>query len=144
MSKVPFLSRPLTLGDLTLRNRNVMASLTRNRNLPTNVPNDVVKEYYAQRARGGASLILTEGTLISQQGTEWPHAPGIWNEEQVAAWKKVTGAVHEAGSYIFCQVRCIATRLHSELRTDIDIAYSSGTLAVLPTLICLSRRPPER
>ena len=115
MSQVPLLSQPLTLGDLTLRNRNVMASLTRNRNLPTNAPNEVVKEYYVQRARGGASLILTEGTLIARQGTEWPHAPGIWNEEQVAAWKEVTDAVHEAGSYIFCQVRLIAMRSHSEL-----------------------------
>ena len=82
-----------------------MASLTRNRNVPTNVPNDVVLEYYVQRAKGGAGLILSEGTLVSQQGLEWPHAPGIWNDEQVAAWKKITDAVHEAGSYMFCQVR---------------------------------------
>ena len=56
MSRVPFLSKPFTLGDLTLKNRNIMASLTRNRNVPTNVPNDTVQEYYVQRARGGASL----------------------------------------------------------------------------------------
>lgn len=81
-----------------------MASLTRNRNVPTNVPNDVVLEYYVQRAKGGCALILTEGTLISQQGTEWPNAPGIWSEEQVQAWKKVTDAVHDAGALMFCQV----------------------------------------
>ena len=82
-----------------------MASLTRNRAAPTNVPvHDAVREYYVQRARGGAGLILTEGVIIEQQGTEWPNAPGIWNEEHVQAWKKVTDAVHEAGSYIFCQV----------------------------------------
>ena len=104
MSRVPFLSKPFTLGDLTLKNRNIMASLTRNRNVPTNVPNDTVQEYYVQRARGGASLILSEGTLVSQQGTEWPHAPGIWNDEHIAAWKKITDAVHDAGAYMFCQV----------------------------------------
>lgn len=81
-----------------------MAAMTRNRNIPTNVPNDVVLEYYVQRAKGGCGLIMTEGTLIVQQGTEWPHAPGIWNEEQIQAWKKITDAVHEAGSHMFCQV----------------------------------------
>lgn len=79
----PHLSSSLQLGDLTLRNRNVMASLTRNRSVPTTVPNDVNKEYYTQRAAGGAGLILAEGTLISQAGTEWPHAPGIWSEDHV-------------------------------------------------------------
>lgn len=63
-----------------------MASLTRNRSVPTNVPNDTNKEYYTQRAAGGCGLILAEGTLISQQGTEWPHAPGIWSEEQVVGY----------------------------------------------------------
>jgi 2,4-dienoyl-CoA reductase-like NADH-dependent reductase (Old Yellow Enzyme family) len=79
------LSSPLQLGDLTLRNRNVMASLTRSRSVPTNVPNDFNKEYYTQRAAGGCGLILTEGTLVSQQGTEWPNVPGIWSDEQVDA-----------------------------------------------------------
>lgn len=83
-----------------------MASLTRNRAVPTNVPiHDSVREYYVQRARGGAGLILAEGTLIEPQGTEWPHAPGIWSEEHVRAWKKITDGVHEAGTYMFCQVR---------------------------------------
>lgn len=103
-SHIPHLSEPLKLGDLTLKNRNIMAPLTRNRCTPTNVPNDIVLEHYVQRARGGAGLIINEGTLISPQGTEWPHAPGIWSEDHVLAWKKVTDAVHEAGSYMFCQV----------------------------------------
>ena len=81
-----------------------MASLTRNRALPTNVPTDYMVEYYAQRAKGGAGLILCEGALICPQGTEWPHAPGIWNEEHVRGWKKITDAVHANGSLIFCQV----------------------------------------
>ncbi|EKM59736.1 uncharacterized protein PHACADRAFT_170334 [Phanerochaete carnosa HHB-10118-sp] len=94
----------LRLGDLTLRNRNVVASCVRNRSVPTNVPNDLNLEYYVQRARGGAGLIMTEGTLVSQQGTEWPHNPGIWNEEQVEGWKKIVDAVHANGTHIFCQL----------------------------------------
>lgn len=61
-------------------------------------------EYYTQRARGGAGLIMSEGTLVSQQGTEWPNAPGIWSDDHVAAWKTVTDSVHAMGSLMFCQV----------------------------------------
>ncbi|KAG7097193.1 hypothetical protein E1B28_004565 [Marasmius oreades] len=98
------LFEPLKLGSLSLRNRVVMSALTRNRSLPDTVPNSLNVEYYRQRARGGAGLILTEGTLITPQGSEWPYAPGIWSEEQVNGWKKVTSAVHEEGSLMFCQL----------------------------------------
>jgi 2,4-dienoyl-CoA reductase-like NADH-dependent reductase (Old Yellow Enzyme family) len=56
------------IGPLTLKNRVVMSALTRSRSVPTNVPNDINLEYYTQRARGGAGLIITEGTMICQQG----------------------------------------------------------------------------
>ena len=92
------------MGDLTLRNRNAMSSLTRSRSAPDTVPNKYNVEYYAQRAKGGAGLIFSEGALIAPQGTEWPYAPGIWSEEQVGGWRNVTDAVHAAGSLIFCQV----------------------------------------
>lgn len=105
----PHISTPLQLGDLTLRNRNVMASLTRNRAVPTNVPNKFNVEYYTQRAKGGAGLIMSEGTLVSQQGTEWPNAPGLWSDEQVAGWRAVTDSVHAAGSLMFCQVILLVT-----------------------------------
>ncbi|KAG0704545.1 hypothetical protein DFH29DRAFT_910800 [Suillus ampliporus] len=98
------LLEPLAIGPLTLRNRVVMSALTRSRSVPTNVPNDLNLEYYAQRARGGAGLITTEGTMICQQGTEWQNAPGIWNQDQVAAWKKITDAVHAEGGVIFTQI----------------------------------------
>ncbi|KAJ7154095.1 hypothetical protein C8R46DRAFT_1297702 [Mycena filopes] len=58
-------------------------------------------KYYVQRATGGAGLIVTEGTLISRQGTEWPNAPGIWDKSHIEGWKKITGAVHEAASKIY-------------------------------------------
>ncbi|KIK52848.1 hypothetical protein GYMLUDRAFT_49694 [Collybiopsis luxurians FD-317 M1] len=102
-STLASLLEPIQLGPLTLRNRVFMSALTRNRSVPTNVPNVVNLEYYRQRAKS-AGLIITEGTLISQQGTEWPHAPGIWNKEHVAGWKKITEAVHAEGSFIFAQL----------------------------------------
>jgi len=80
-----------------------MSALTRNRSTRT-VPNDVMKEYYVQRAKGNAGLIISEGTLITRQGSEWEDAPGIWNEAQVTEWKKITDAVHEAGSKMYCQI----------------------------------------
>ncbi|TFK38154.1 hypothetical protein BDQ12DRAFT_651893 [Crucibulum laeve] len=97
------LFQPLELGNITIRNRVGMSALTRNR-APGTVPNDIMDEYYVQRAVGGAGLIVTEGILITRQGTEWPHAPGIWNSEQVSAWKKITNDVHTAGSHIYAQL----------------------------------------
>ncbi|KAJ7221750.1 flavoprotein NADH-dependent oxidoreductase [Mycena pura] len=93
---------PLQLGSITISNRIGMSALTRNRSTST-VPNDVMKEYYVQRAKGKAGLIVSEGTLVTRQGSEWQDAPGIWNEAQVAAWKDITNAVHEAGSKMYCQ-----------------------------------------
>jgi len=98
----PLLSS-VQLGPLALRNRVFMSALTRNRSVPTNVPNDVNLEYYQQRAKS-AGLIITEGVLITPQGSEWPHAPRLWSKEQVSAWKKITDAVHKEGSFIFAQI----------------------------------------
>jgi 2,4-dienoyl-CoA reductase-like NADH-dependent reductase (Old Yellow Enzyme family) len=73
------------------------------------------QEYYSQRAEGGAGLLLTEGVLISPQGTEWPHAPGIWSDEQVTGWKQVTDAVHERGSHIFAQLWHVGRVAHPDM-----------------------------
>src|SRR5580698_9105225 len=84
---------PYMLGDLQLKNRFVMAPLTRTRaENPGKVPNELMSEYYAQRA--GAGLIITEGTFVSEQGQGWYGAPGIYNAEQAVGWKRVTDAVH--------------------------------------------------
>ncbi len=90
-----------TLGALTLQNHLVMAPMTRNRS-PNNVPDDLVAEYYAQRA--GVGLIVTEGTSPSPDGVGYPRMPGIYSDAQVAGWKKVTDAVHAKGAKIFIQV----------------------------------------
>ncbi|KAJ3980732.1 hypothetical protein F5890DRAFT_1419027 [Lentinula detonsa] len=100
---VASLFEPIQLGPLTLRNRVFISALTRNRSVPTNIPNAVNLEYYQQRAKS-AGLIITEAVLITPQGSEWPHAPGIWSKEQVAGWRKITDAVHKEGSFIFAQL----------------------------------------
>lgn len=83
-----------TLGKLTLQNHMVMAPLTRSR-ATGNVPNDLMAEYYAQRASVG--LIITEGTSPSPNGLGYARIPGIFSNEQVAGWQKVTDAVHAKG-----------------------------------------------
>ncbi len=90
-----------SLGPLELQNHLVMAPMTRNRAVG-NVPNDVMAEYYAQRASAG--LIITEGTSPSPNGLGYPRIPGVFSAEQVAAWTKVTDAVHARGAKIFLQI----------------------------------------
>ncbi len=93
---------PLKLGVIELKNRMVMAPMTRSRATPDNVPVEMMAEYYAQRA--GAGLIITEGTSPSPNGLGYPFIPGIYNDAQIAAWKKVTDAVHNKGGHIFLQL----------------------------------------
>jgi N-ethylmaleimide reductase len=100
---VTSLFAPLPLGDLQLRNRVVMAPLTRMRaTVPGDVPNDLMVEYYRQRA--GAGLIVSEGTQISPIGKGYMDTPGIYSDEQVAGWRKVTDAVHAEGGRIAAQL----------------------------------------
>ncbi|EJD47922.1 flavo protein NADH-dependent oxidoreductase [Auricularia subglabra TFB-10046 SS5] len=109
------LSSPLQAGALTLHNRNVMASLTRNRWDPASYPISTISEYYAQRARGGAGLILSEGALITPQGSEWPYAPGIWSREHIEAWKPVVGAVHSEDIAFVMQLWHVGRVAHSQM-----------------------------
>lgn len=89
------------LGNIELKNRIVMAPMTRSRS-PENIPGDLVATYYGQRA--GAGLIITEGTSPSVNGVGYARIPGIFSTEQVEGWKKVTSAVHAKGGRIFLQM----------------------------------------
>ena len=89
------------IGNMQLKNRIVMAPMTRSRS-PGNVPNEMLAKYYAQRAEAG--LIITEGTSPSPNGLGYARIPGLFNEEQMQAWKKVVTEVHQAGSKIFLQL----------------------------------------
>src|SRR5215469_14702862 len=95
---MPTLFDPIRLGALELRNRIVMAPLTRMRAVDQRAPGPLNEEYYVQRASAG--LILTEATSVTRQGVGYPNTPGIWSEHQVQAWSRVTEAVHRAGSKI--------------------------------------------
>lgn len=90
-----------TLGDIKLNNRVVMAPMTRSRAID-NIPNELMAEYYGQRAAGG--LLITEGTSPSPNGLGYPRIPGIFNQAQIDGWKLVTSAVHDKGGKIFLQI----------------------------------------
>ncbi|KAH6914500.1 flavoprotein NADH-dependent oxidoreductase [Coprinopsis sp. MPI-PUGE-AT-0042] len=107
------LFEPLQIGSVTAPNRIQMTALTRNR-APNTVPSELMKEYYVQRARGGAGVIVSEGILIVRQGTEWEHAPGIWNDEQVQGWKKIVDAVHAEGSVMYAQLWHVGRVAHPD------------------------------
>jgi N-ethylmaleimide reductase len=89
------------LGNLELKNRVVMAPMTRSRSI-NNIPGDLVATYYEQRSEAG--LIITEGTSPSPNGLGYARIPGIFSKEQTAGWKKVTEKVHNKGSKIFVQL----------------------------------------
>lgn len=96
------LTDPLIVGDLRLPNRVIMAPLTRSRAGAQRLPNALMAQYYAQRASAG--LIMSEATSVSPMGVGYAGTPGIWSQPQVAGWKGVTRAVHQAGGRIFLQL----------------------------------------
>ena len=100
--KTPTLFTPVKLGAIDAPNRLVMAPLTRMRAGPGRVPTPLMAKYYSQRATAG--LIVTEATVVSQQGTGCPNTPGIYTDDQVAGWHRVTDAVHRAGGRIVLQL----------------------------------------
>lgn len=115
---------PLQAGPLHFKNRIFMAPMTRSR-APEQVPNDLMVTYYQQRASAG--LIFSEGSQISQQGVGYISTPGIHTQEQIAGWKKVTTAVHQAGGLIFCQLWHVGRASHPD--------FHAGNLPVAPSAI---------
>lgn len=106
-----------TLGNVPLPSRIVMAPMTRSRaTQPGDVPNDMMAEYYAQRASAG--LIITEATQISRQGQGYSFTPGIYSPDQVAGWKLVTDAVHTHGGRIFNQLWHVGRMSHPSFHDD--------------------------
>jgi N-ethylmaleimide reductase len=99
MSKLLF--SEIKLGRISLKNRVVMAPMTRSRAIG-NTPNELMASYYSQRA--GAGLIVTEGTSPSPNGLGYARIPGVFNQEQVLGWKNVTDQVHKKGGRIFVQL----------------------------------------
>lgn len=105
---------PTTIGRIAVANRIAMAPLTRARADMDGVPSALAIEYYRQRATAG--LIISEATNISRQGRGYAFTPGIYNDEQVAAWRRVTQAVHSAGGKIVCQLWHVGRMSHDSLQ----------------------------
>ena len=119
---------PVTLGDLELANRVVMAPLTRMRAGATGVPNDLLVEHYRQRA--GVGLIVTEGTYPNSESQAFVGQPGIVTDEQVAGWRRVADAVHARGGRIVLQV------MHGGRVTHPDV--NGGRRVVGPSAIAIN------
>jgi len=113
----------VNLGGNELTNRMVMAPMTRNRADENGDPNDLLVEYYKQRASFG--LIITEGTAPAHVGKAYPGIPGIYTESQIAGWKKVTQAVHESGGRIFMQLMHSGRISHTKI-TGLDPISASA------------------
>ncbi|MEG1040355.1 MAG: alkene reductase [Pseudomonas sp.] len=116
---------PITLGDLQLPNRIIMAPLTRCRADEGRVPNALMAEYYVQRASAG--LILSEATSVTPMGVGYPDTPGIWSDDQVRGWTNVTKAIHAAGGRIFLQLWHVGRISHP--------IYLNGEAPVAPSAI---------
>ena len=121
------LTSPVKIGAWDLKNRFVMAPLTRCRASEGRVPNAMMAQYYEQRATAG--LILSEATAVTPMGVGYPNTPGIWSDAQVEGWKLVTDAVHRAGGLIICQLWHVG-------RVS-DPVYLNGELPVAPSAIAL-------
>lgn len=117
--------QPVAIGGLQLKNRIVMAPMTRSRSDDQGVPPAYAADYYAQRADAG--LIITEATNISAQARGYPRTPGIWSTAQVAAWREITHAVHRRGGKIFLQL------WHTGRMSHPDMLH--GALPVAPSAI---------
>lgn len=119
---------PFQLGPLTLKNRIIMAPLTRSRSQqPGNIQGPMNAAYYAQRASAG--LIISEATQVSMQGQGYAWTPGIHSPEQIAGWRLVTDAVHEANGLMFAQLWHVGRVSHPALQPDSQLPVAPSALA---------------
>jgi N-ethylmaleimide reductase len=125
MQSVSTLFESVKIGAIHLPNRMVMAPLTRGRANPDHVPDNLMAEYYVQRASAG--LIVTEATAISPQGFGWFGAPGLWTDSHVQGWRNVTDSVHRANGRIFLQLWHMGRVSHPD--------FQNGQLPVGPSAI---------
>ncbi len=116
---------PLKLGSTEIKNKIIMAPLTRARATNSRIPNSLMKDYYTQRSEAG--MILTEATAISADAVGYADTPGIWNNEQIKGWKEITESVHENDSKIFMQLWHVGRISHS--------SFLGGNKPVAPSAI---------
>lgn len=134
------LFRPFRMGDLDLPNRIVMAPLTRMRaSSHDHVPTELQAKYYAQRASAG--LIIAEATAISPEGFGWADTPGLWTDEQIRGWRRVTDAVHAAGGRIVAQLWHTGAISHPDLRNG-ELPVSASNVDPGQVSVTASGRKP--
>jgi N-ethylmaleimide reductase len=142
---------PIGVGPLTLKHRVVMAPLTRSRSeQPGDVPGDLMLEYYTQRASDGG-LIISEATSISVQSRGWFGAPGLYSEEQVRGWERITRAVHAEGGHMFSQLWHTGRSSHVSMTggiipgsASVEPAYWQDASHVLSTPTGWTQPSPHR
>lgn len=127
---------PIKVGHLNLSHRIVLSPLTRCRSYPNHVPGPQAATYYSQRASVPGTLVITEATIISPEAGGYPFVPGICTQEQIAGWKEVTDAVHEKGSFIFCQLWALGRAAYPQV-----LAQECGAPLVSASPIPLTSRP---
>jgi len=115
-----------TVGPLALQNHLVMSPMTRSRAIE-NIPNELMAQYYGQRASSGG-LIIAEATQISWQGKGYPQTPGIHTSNQVAGWREVVEAVHKKGGLIFLQLWHVGRISHSSHNPDGALPVSASAV----------------
>ncbi len=118
---------PTRVGPLSLDHRVVMAPLTRMRSSPGDLPNDLMAEYYVQRASEGG-LLITEATPISRQGYGYAGAPGIYSDTQIPGWRRIVDAVHARGGRIVMQLWHVGRQSHPDIQPN-------GAAPVAPSAI---------
>jgi N-ethylmaleimide reductase len=118
------LFNPLQVGALTLPNRILLAPLTRTRAGAEHLPNDLMAEYYAQRASGG--LLITECTMVMENTSAFYAEPGVYSAAQIEGWKKTTSAVHAKGGRIFMQIWHPGRAAHPSLNGGHHVVSSSA------------------
>ncbi|KAJ8507388.1 hypothetical protein ONZ45_g10253 [Pleurotus djamor] len=135
MSTPPKLFEPILVGRITLQHRVVLAPMTRNRSkdyVPT-IP--LMAEYYSQRGSTPGTLLITESTFIAPQAGGYEFSPGVWSNEQLTAWKKITDAVHSKGSFIYLQLWAMGRSARANVLEAQKFAY------IAPSAIPVKARP---
>lgn len=118
---------PIDVGAIAAKNRIFMAPMTRARGTKNHVPTNMMVPYYASRASAG--IIISEAIGISQEGLGWPFATGLWDQQQIDGWRKITDAVHEAGGKIIAQLWHMGRVVHTSFLNGAQPVSSSTTTA---------------
>ncbi|KAJ7216436.1 hypothetical protein GGX14DRAFT_441507 [Mycena pura] len=132
------LFQPTRVGDVELSHRVVLAPTTRFRAGVNHAPLPLVAEYYEQRASIPGGLLISEATFIAQRAGGYKHGPGIWSDEQIAAWKQVTDRVHAKGSYMYLQLWALGRT------ADVETLAEEGLPRVSASDVPIQGQPAPR